>query len=112
LGVVSVNIQAWVIARYSGWKFDWLFQAVGIPIMIMIGYFVKFLVGQIWDIRNISVVDAFPPVLAYCIFYSLFVLWSVWLLPWLFGMGKDDVANMTKLLRTKLKLFKFGSGAT
>jgi O-antigen/teichoic acid export membrane protein len=102
LGVVTVNIQAWVIARYSGWKFDWVFQAVGIPLLIMLGYCVKFLIGLFWNFGNISVANLIIPVLLNFLIYTLFVLWIIWLLPWLVGLEKNDFKNMFELLRRRI----------
>lgn len=47
ISVVSVNLQAWIIARICGWSFDWLFQAIGIPLMIGMGYFASSLANQV-----------------------------------------------------------------
>lgn len=110
LGVVSVNIQAWIIARHSGWKFDWLFQVIGIPLMIVLGYGVKLLIGQIWDLSNVSFMNLFIPVILDCLLYTVLVLWSIWLLPWLVGLDKHDAKNMVNSLRAKLKLSLVGTG--
>lgn len=112
LGVISVNIQAWIIARNSGWKFDWVFQVVGISLMIMIGYFAKFLVSQAWNLDNISVTSLIAPVMLDCLLYAVLVLWLIRLQPWLLGLEKDDVVNMIKSLELRIKLVFTGTGAS
>lgn len=110
LSVVSVNVQAWVIARYNGWQHDWKFQVVGIPLMILLGYFVKFLIGLIWDLDDASMTNLFLPVLLTSFFYAIFVMWAIWLLPWLIGLEKTDVENMFTPLGDRIKSALFRSG--
>ena len=45
LAMIFANIQVWVVARFSGWKFDWVYQIVGIPLMLGLGYLIKMLTG-------------------------------------------------------------------
>jgi O-antigen/teichoic acid export membrane protein len=110
LGVVSVNIQALIIAHYSGWKFDWVFQVVGIPLMIMLGYCVKLLIGLVWNLSNISVTNLIIPVLSNFLIYALFVLWIIWLLPWLVGLEKKDLDSMLESLMRRKNLALLNSG--
>lgn len=97
LGIVSVNIQAWVIARYSGWKFDWTFQVVGIPLMLGLGYLVKMLVGLLWDLEGIGALDLIVPMIADGLVYALVVLSVVWFFPWLVGMNKEEISKLFAL---------------
>jgi O-antigen/teichoic acid export membrane protein len=110
LGVISVNIQAWIIARTSGWKFDWVFQVVGISLMIMIGYSVKFLVGQIWDLSGITLINLIKPALLDCILYATLVLWLAWMQPWLLGLEREEVGDMIRSFRVRVKLILAGAG--
>ena len=110
LSIVSVNIQAWIIAKYNGWKFDWVFQVVGIPLMIALGYFVKFLIGLIWDLDDVSITNLFLPALLTSFLYTVFVMWAIWLLPWLIGLEKKDIENMLAPLGGRIKSAIFSSG--
>ncbi|OGQ99685.1 MAG: hypothetical protein A2505_09460 [Deltaproteobacteria bacterium RIFOXYD12_FULL_55_16] len=98
LGIVSVNIQAWVIARYNGWKFDWVFQAVGIPLMIGLGCLVKMLVGLGWDLEVVSKPQLLVPIMVSSFFYAVFILLTVWFLPWLAGLEKEEMKNLFRKL--------------
>lgn len=91
LGVVSVNIQAWVIARHCGWKLDWLFQAVGIPLMLGLGYLAKTVAGSLWNLNGASAATLAIPVIFASFVYVFFVISALWFLPWLIGMKREDI---------------------
>lgn len=96
LGIISVNIQAWVIARYSGWRFDWMFQLVGIPLMIGLGYLVNKLVGLMWNLEDISKADLMVPMVLSGVIYALFVTLTIWIFPWLIGVEKEEINDLFK----------------
>ncbi|CAG0949847.1 hypothetical protein ANAEL_00007 [Anaerolineales bacterium] len=99
LGIVSVNIQAWVIARYGGWKFDWSFQVVGIPLMIGLGFIAKFLVGMLWNLEGVGMAGLIVPIALAAFVYVVSVVWMVWLLPWLIGMEKEELHGLLATLK-------------
>jgi O-antigen/teichoic acid export membrane protein len=108
MNVISTNIQAWIIARHSGWKFDWLFQVVGIPLMIALGFFVKFLMGLAWNLNDINVIKLLAPVALTCFLYTFFAIWAIWLFPWLVGLERKEIKNMltSSVGRIKLALIR------
>lgn len=99
LGIVSVNIQAWVIARFSGWKFDWIFQAVGIPLMVGAGYFAKMFVGTMWNLERLDPAGLVVPVIVSSFVYVGLALWFVWLVPSLAGMEREEIKRLLRRLR-------------
>lgn len=101
LGIVSVNIQALIIARYSGWKFDWIFQVVGIPLMLGLGYLSKMLVGLFWDLDVMSISKLVIPIVIVCLFYLTFVIITLWHLPWLIGIEKEESLNLLKKFKSR-----------
>lgn len=94
LDMLSVNIQAWVIARYSGWKFDWLYQVIGIPLMIGLGYLAKTLVGLLWNLDSLGMADLIIPVALALFVYIVAVVLMLWLLPWLIGLEREDIERL------------------
>ena len=98
LGILSVNVQAWVIARYGGWKFDWIFQAVGIPLMVGLGYLVKMLASLFWKLEGIGLADLVTPVIFTSCFYIVLVAWALWLFPWLIGVDRREIIALYKKL--------------
>lgn len=96
----GVNIQAWFIARNGGWKFDWLHQAVGIPLMLCLGFLAKTMVGLLWNLDGVGLTGLIFPMVFACFVYAIFVLAMVWLLPWLVGMEREEIQGLIgKLLR-------------
>lgn len=103
-GFFAVNIQAWVIAQHNGWKFDWLYQAVGIPLMLGLGYAAKTMAGLVWDLDGVVWVSLIIPIVFTCIVYAISVLSVVWLLPWLIGMEKEGLHGLLgKLVRREAR---------
>ena len=95
----GVNLQAWVIARSGGWKFDWLYQAVGIPLMLGLGYSAKKLVELLWNLDGVGLTGLIFPIVFACFAYAILVLSMVWLLPWLIGMEREEIHGLLRKLR-------------
>ena len=94
LGVISVNIQAWAIAKDGGWKFDWAFQMVGIPLMIGLGFVSKLLAGLFWSADDINVIQLVPQITIGCISYVLLLIVSLWWMPWLIGADRKGILRI------------------
>ncbi len=90
LGIISVNVQAWIIAGFCGWKFDWLFQVVGVPLMIGLGFAAKIFVGLFWTMGNASMSKLLLLVITSSLIYVCFAMAALWRLPWL--VGTDQIA--------------------
>jgi O-antigen/teichoic acid export membrane protein len=100
LAVGSVNIQAWVISRCGGWKFDWASQIVVIPIMIGIGVAVKYFIGRIWVLENVGIQGLILPVAVTIAAYLFIVSTVIWQFPWLVGFERVEFRRMfSRILR-------------
>ncbi len=87
---VGVNIQAWVIARTGGWKFDWVYQVIGIPLILGLGFLAKFLIGLYWNLDGVSMLQLLQPVVTAGILYTILAIIAIWFFPWLIGMERED----------------------
>jgi O-antigen/teichoic acid export membrane protein len=94
LGAISVNVQAWVIGRTCGWKLDWLFQVVGISLMIAFGYVARFAAGMVWDIDVLSPGQLLVPVVASGFVYAGLALVALWQFPWLVGLKREELSGL------------------
>jgi O-antigen/teichoic acid export membrane protein len=101
--VVTVNIQAWVIARHNGWQFDWHCQAVGIPLMITLGYAVKLFVGLVWEVDGVGWHELLVPVSVASFIYCGSAVLAVRALPWLIGMSEEELNKMFLQLRKGIR---------
>jgi len=88
LGIISVNVQAWMIAGFCGWRFDWLFQVVGVPLMIGLGFAAKMFVEIFWVVGNASISQMLLPVIISSLIYVCFAMAALWWLPWLIGTDR------------------------
>lgn len=103
LTVIFVNAQVWVIARQNSWKFDWVFQAVGIGLLIATGYFVKFIASLIWNTgAATNRFDLFYPFLFSGFFYTIIVMALIWLMPWLIGTEREYLNGIVKKIKSYL----------
>jgi len=93
-GVVAVNIQAWVIARHHGRQFDWCYQAVGIPLMIVLGYASKLFAGLVWELNGVGWIALIIPITVTCVVYLSLVVLAIWAFPWLIGMDRNELAGI------------------
>ena len=96
LAMIFANIQVWVVARFSGWKFDWVYQIVGIPLMLGLGYLIKMLTGLLWNLEGIGKMQLIVPVIFSGCTYAVLVVLSIWLFPWLLGIKKEEIKNLFK----------------
>jgi O-antigen/teichoic acid export membrane protein len=93
---IGVNIQAWVIARSGGWKYDWEYQLVGVLSMIGIGWFAKLIVGLYWDLNSSAVLDLVMPVTIAGFTYAILAGIIVWSFPWLIDSHKNEIKKFLK----------------
>lgn len=103
LGVVLVNIQAWFVARYCEWKFDWVYQVVGIPLMIGLGFVAEKFAEMFWAINNVSVAELLVPVIIASLLYMFMVMAAIWRLPWLIGMDQEQLVILSRRLRCRMR---------
>lgn len=94
LGIVSVNVQAWVIARHGGWKYDWTFQALGIPLIIFLGFVAKILAEMYWDTKNFTVPELIAPVMIASLLYIMMVSIAILRIPWLIGSSRGEIEGL------------------
>lgn len=91
LNIISVNIQAWFIAKYYKWSFEWKYQIIGIGLTITLGYFSKWIVTSLRNPDNdLSFFD-----LLLFLFYSSAVfiplmVGMLWAMPWLIKMRREQ----------------------
>ena len=99
LGLVSVNIQSWILARIGGWKFDWAFQVVGIPLVITFGFIAKMLAGMLWNAKNTSIDGLMIQATITGMIYFITVVVLIYELPWLIGAEREEVRKLFRLKR-------------
>ena len=94
MNIISVNILAWIIAQYHDWKFDWLYQVVGISLAVGAGYLAKTGAGFFWDLSASEALRLLPPFLASGVLYLILMTMVILTMPWLIGMDRGDIQNL------------------
>ncbi|WP_018294782.1 lipopolysaccharide biosynthesis protein [Mariprofundus ferrooxydans] len=93
LNLLFSNLQGWVIARECGWSFDWLYQLVAIPGILIVGYLISTATHML-----LSADSGLPVLGAVFCFSSLSVLFIsvvlVWKVPWLIGFSAEELRDM------------------
>jgi O-antigen/teichoic acid export membrane protein len=100
----AVNVQAWFIARNGGWQFDWIYQAVGIPLMLGLGYLVKAITEILWVLDGIGIADMKIPIIFALFVYAFGAVLIIWSFPWLIGMERKELYDFLKKLLWQKKL--------
>jgi O-antigen/teichoic acid export membrane protein len=97
INIVSVNVLAWFIARICRWRYDWMFQVIGITSVLCIGYLVKLPMKYFFELDKISNNSGFiaPILLAFLLYAGLTILF-IWKMPWLIGVEKSDLMKYLK----------------
>jgi len=92
---IIVNIQAYVIARVFGWKYDWLYQLVGLLIVIIMAYaaqMVGFYIFEDFIIMQFIISG---------LIYLLMIISVLYYFPWLAGLKRKEVTKYVEKIRRK-----------
>ena len=101
---IQVNVVAYIIARIWNWRFDWVYQPVGLLGCVGLGWVAHFTVtGLVGDTWSLLVVMGAGGVL-----YLLLMAAFVHAMPWLIGLTRDELVvdvrrawlNMITFLRS------------
>lgn len=91
INIVSVNFQSWILARYMKWKYDWVYQLVGIPLMMVLGYVAQMFTKVFWNIGNVNLSELILPVIITSVLYAIMVVITIGQLPWLVGSDRGEI---------------------
>ena len=98
MGIISVNLIIWKIDKHYGWRFDWIYQLVGLGVAISIGFSGNIIASKIAQALSLSLYSEF---VIYGLFYSIFVLLFLWFYPEQAGMTSKELRLYLFLLILK-----------
>lgn len=101
LSLITVNLQSWVVAKCTGWKFDWKFQVVTVPLMLVLGVGSKFIVGLFMNVDAFRLLDVAIPVFLVGLIYTSLVVFAIWWLPWLIAMSRQEIISVVSSLKAR-----------
>ena len=97
ISLIAVNIQSWLIARYHGWRFDWRYQALGIPVLFALGWGIHAMLQCLpsaWQ-------SGWPVLIVFAAAMTAFGVGVVFLVlrtPAVLGLGQDERALLAHAL--------------
>ena len=85
--LIQVNILAFFIARIFGWKFEWLYQLVGLGSAVAAGWLSKLLIVSILSGHT------FILMAGSWIVYLIIMSMVVYIMPWVIGLTHDELRS-------------------
>jgi len=106
LNILLVNIQALMIARFNGWKYEWKYQVFGITSVLALSYSVKYMISFLFptlalSTDNLSLIILF---LSSGVIYLIGVAVILWVYPQVAGLEKRELQTFLN----KVNPFKAG----
>jgi O-antigen/teichoic acid export membrane protein len=99
LNLVLVNFQAWTIAKFSGWKFEWVFQVVGIAALLLLGSLSKLCAVTLFSGAG-TLQFAAGAVTSGTLYLASAILFF-WALPWVAGLERGELGRLVASLRRR-----------
>ena len=92
MGIISVNVMAYIISRLFKWKYDWVYQVVGICSLIAIGFAAKIIVNLMFQVNlTCSKGEFLVPLSVYLVTYAILAMMLIWFMPWLAGLDRESI---------------------
>jgi O-antigen/teichoic acid export membrane protein len=93
LQLIGVNIQAYVIARIFGWRYEWFYQLAGLSLVITLGYLAKVVTSPLLsDFVAIQFVTS-------GLVYLMMISTLIYFLPWLAGLTRKEIVGYYTMMR-------------
>jgi O-antigen/teichoic acid export membrane protein len=85
--IISVNLIAYIIARVSKWRFDWLYQPVSLGTCCLAGWLARQLAEALVGRQQWVLLDMAVAGMIYAILMSAFIFWQ----PWVAGATRAEL---------------------
>jgi len=92
--LITTNIQSYIVARVFGWKYDWLFQVIGLSLLIALSFVTQAAINLIFE--NLAI-----QLIAFGFVYLVTLLGVLYFFPWLTGLSRQEVVNYYSLIYRK-----------
>ncbi len=93
MNILLANMQAWLIARLNGWKYEWGYQAIGISTVLALSYLVKQSVCYFIPAAELVTtgISFIPALILSGIIYLAVVVAMLWHFPTIAGLDKAEL---------------------
>jgi O-antigen/teichoic acid export membrane protein len=99
LNLVLVNFQAWIIAKFGGWKFEWVFQVVGIAGLLLLGSLSKLCAVTLFS--GAGTLEFAAGAAASGTLYLAGTILFFWAFPWVAGLERGELGRLVASLRRR-----------
>lgn len=96
LQLIGVNVYAWYISRMYNWKFDWLYQVIGLGGAVLAGWLAY---ASIAAVTSGMQLNLFLRGGLSFVLYALLAGGMIWATPWLVGMDRMEIREMIRRMR-------------
>lgn len=96
LQLIFVNVSAWWISKMYGWKFDWMYQVIGLGGAVLAGWLAYVSVAAATSGMQLHIFLGGG--LAF-VLYALLVVGMIWAMPWLVGMERTEIREFIRRMR-------------
>lgn len=96
INVIATNIQGWVISKKINCEFEWKFQVIGIPLIILFSFISKNLIDKITYIQSNTFEEIIYKIILSTLLYCFLVMYFIWLFPSLLGTNKPEILAFFK----------------
>lgn len=93
LSLLSVNVQAWVLARKERWRFDWGFPFVTFGLTLALGYAVRSIVFLVWHAPSVTGLPLLTLFICCVVLYLIGLATLVWYMPMFVGMNRSELRH-------------------
>ncbi|VVB88564.1 Polysaccharide biosynthesis protein [uncultured archaeon] len=88
LQLIGVDISAWWLSRIYGWKFDWIFQVIGLGGAVLLGW----LAYEVVKIMTFGMqLTLFLRGGISFVLYCFLIAGMIWAMPWLLGTERREI---------------------
>ena len=95
--LIVVNVMGYVVARYIGSNFDWVYQLVGLLTAIILGLISKLIITLFIPAHF------FIQMILFSFLYMFFVLLIIYLMPWLIDVKRSEIIDNSKIILKMVK---------
>ena len=90
LNTIWANLTCWLVSKHYNWKFDWVFQVVGLVAFLFLGWFSFEAINAVDGIASLGLTLKFIATLLLYLTLSGLV---IWILPWLIAMTREELKS-------------------
>jgi len=99
--MIIVILTSWMISRDYEWKFDWIYQVVGLAGFVFLGWLSFAAINMLVTVDSLGLLVRIS---VHSLLYSVLSGMVIWTLPWLAGMTREGLMSNIAFVLTPNKM--------